>query len=148
MAVYKYNALGSVQTLLTTDLNALASGAKSAASTAFDNANASNRHLFGTFELYVTYGTAPTAGRTVDLYLLPTVDGTNYADGSASVDPASNLYAGSFVLRNVNTAQRLVLAFVELPPTLFKAMVINRGGQAFSASGHTLKMAVYSYESP
>jgi hypothetical protein len=147
MPVHKYNAQGSVQTLLTTDLDGLANNARSAASTAFANGNVTHRQLFGSFELVVAFSSAPVAGKTVDLYLLPTLDGTNYADGSASAEPSQTSYGGSFAVRNVTTAQRLVLVGVPLPASDFKVQLINRAGQAFSASGHALKLAAYSYES-
>ena len=146
MPLHKHSALSSAQTLLTTALDSLANAAISAASTAFANSGSANRHLFGTFELVVSFGTAPSAGKTVDLYLLPTLDGTNFVDGGGSAAPGGASYVGSFVVRGVTGAQRLALPNLPLPATDFKALLINNAGQTFAASGNTLKLVAHSYE--
>lgn len=146
MALQKHTAVSSPTTLLSTELNSLASGSRTNASSAVDNDNASNRYLFGTFELAVTFSSTPLSGKTVDLFILPTVDGTNYADGSSSVNPGSGNYVASFPVRAVATAQRLMLYNVPLPPTDFKVLLVNNSGQNMTASGHTLKMVMSAYE--
>ncbi len=146
MALQKHTAVSASSTLLTTEMNSLATGNRTNASAAVDNDGSSNRYLFGTFELVCTFGSAPTAGRTVDLYFLPTLDGTNYADGSSSVVPSDSGYVGSFAVRAVNTAQRLLLTGVPLPPTDFKVIVANNSGQTMAASGNTLKIVMSAYE--
>ena len=133
---------GSVQTLLSTELNSLAASTGSAVGSAFDNSAAGNNFFWADFELYVTYGTAPTAGQTVDLYLVEAIDGSNYADGSSTIQVATH-YVGSWPLRNVNTAQRIVVRGVPLPPGPFKAHVLNSATQAMAASGNTVKMLPY-----
>jgi hypothetical protein len=146
MALQKHTALSSHTTLLSTELNALSSGSRTNASAMVDNDNASNRYLFGAFELVCTFGVAPTAGKTLDLYLLPSVDGTNFADGASTVAPSESTYVGSFAVRGVTSAQRLVLAYVALPPTDFKALLVNNSGQSLAASGNTLKLVMSAYE--
>lgn len=146
MALQKHTAVTSPTTLLSTELNALASGSRTNASSAVDNDNASNRYLFAAFELAVTFSSTPLSGKTVDLYILPSIDGTNYADGSSSVNPSSAQYAGSFPVRAVATAQRLLLYNVALPPTDFKVLLINNAGQTMAASGNTLKLVMSAYE--
>lgn len=148
MASVKYEA-GAIVSLLTTELNALANSAAAIATTGYDNAT--NLYLFGYFELNATFGVAPTAGNTVDLYLVPASDGTNYADNTsgASGTTSANYYVGSFPLRAVTTAQKIGLTGpsgsgpIWLPPLPFKAFVVNKGGQALGATGHTLKMVPY-----
>lgn len=144
MPLTKYSTLGTATSLITTGMNSLANDGRAGSSAV---ANSTNRNTLGVFELVVTFGTAPTAGRTVDLFLVPALDGTNYADGhDAAVDPTANSYAGSFVVRGVNTAQRLVVTDVQLPATNFKAVVVNRAGQAFAASGNVLTVRAYDYD--
>jgi hypothetical protein len=146
MAVHKYGAVSAVQTMLTTELNSLANAATSNASSAFANSGSGNRYLQALFELVCTFASAPTAGKPVDLYILPTVDGTNYADGGGSTVPSAASYAGSFAVRNSASAQRLVLEGIVLPPGDFKLLLINNSGQAMAASGNTLKMVAYAME--
>lgn len=150
MASIKLEA-GSIQTLATTELNSLANAA---AALGVEYDNSSNLYLWGIFELNVTFGTNPTAGSTVDLYLIPAPDGTNYDDNTTGASGAapSTCYMGGFPLRAVTTAQKVplglgILRGIELPPTKFKAFVINKSGQAFPASGSTLKMVPYRYQS-
>lgn len=148
MSVTKYK-LGSQSTLLTTELNALANNA-AALSAAYNNTQGGgggDGYLMADLELYVTYGTAPTAGTGCSVWFLQTEDGTNYEDGSNS-GPVIPARAPDLVfpLRNVNTAQRIIRT-VGLPPGNFKVLLRNDGtGQAMSASGHTLKIRPSTYE--
>ena len=134
--------VASITTLLTTELNALANGSGSALGTEYDNAT--NKFLFGDFELVLnTLGAAATANATVDLYLIPKTDGTNYSQGGTTAQPA-NSYKGSWVMLATTTA-RLTIHGVPLPPLAFKAFVVNRCGQAFNATSSTVKMVPYGY---
>ncbi len=129
----------AITTLMTTELDSLANGSASALGTAY--ANQTNLNEFGDFELTVTFGGNATVDTTVDLYLVPATDGTNYNDGSSSVQPA-NFYRGSWVMR-ATTAHKLTIHGVILPPVPFKVLVLNGSGQNFPASGSTVKMVGY-----
>lgn len=150
MASMKLEA-AAIATMASTELNSLANNG-AALGAEYDNAT--NLYLFGLFELNVTFGSAPTEGSTVDMYIIPAPDGTNYDDavtGASGVAPGTS-YAGGFPLRAVTTAQKVPLGLgirgrVELPPTKFKVFIVNRSGQAFPASGSTIKMVPYRYQS-
>ena len=140
---FRYEPGGATQVLLDSQLNSLAASTGSAVgSTVWDNSAQGNQYFWGDFELLVTYGTAPTAGQTCDLYMIESVDGTNYADGSATIQVASH-YIGSFVLRAVNTAQRITIRGVPLPPCKFKLELLNGAGQAMAASGNQVQALLY-----
>lgn len=148
MASIKLEA-ASISTVLSTELNSLANAA-AALGTEYDNS--SNLYLWATFELNVTFGSSPTAGNTVDLYIIPAPDGTNYDDNTTGASGAapSTSYVGGFPLRAVTSAQKVPLGVVrriDLPPTKFKVFVVNGSGQAFPASGSTVKMIPYRYQS-
>lgn len=138
----------AIQTVLDTQLNALANNALSGLSSAIDNSSAGSnpdQDLFADFELGVTFGSAPTANTTWDLYLFPSLDGTNYAD--APTTPSQVYYVGSFPLQAITTAQRVILRGVELPPGLFKVALRNNGTtQTAAATGNTLKIRSYSFQ--
>jgi hypothetical protein len=142
MASQRYEN-GSLTTLMSTELDGLGSGAKALGATAFDNAASGSGFFWADFELNVTFGTAPTAGKVVELYLIPAMDGTNYADGSGTVDPEIGLRAGGVAVRNVNTAQRLVFRNAALPPWKFKPLLKNGADQGFAASGNTLSIGPF-----
>jgi hypothetical protein len=130
----------ALTTLLSTELNSLATNTGSNLGTEFDNTTTG--YFWGDFELVVTFGVAPTADTTVDLYLIPALDGTNYCDGGNSVLPV-NTQRGQWSLRNV-TSMRLPIHAVMLPPCKFKIFVFNNNsGQAFAGSGNTVKMLSY-----
>lgn len=128
-----------IVSVMTTELNSLANNARAISGAM--GADGTAAHLLGDFELVVTFGTNPTAETTIDLYLVRAADGTNYEDGDASLRPNPNAFVGSFPLRAVTTAQRMVLRDVPLPPGLWKAVIHNNGtGQSFASSGNTLKV--------
>lgn len=126
---------------LTTELNALANATRCAPSAAIDNS--SGLYLYMDAELNVTYGTNPSTGGYCGLYLLPSLDGTNYADGDASTVPQKALLVGVFELRASTSAQRLELTRIPIPPRKFKLLVDNQAGQAMGATGNTLKYSRY-----
>jgi len=150
MASIKYE-VASISTLASTELNSLANGS-GAIGAEYDNAT--NLYLMGLFELNVTFGTNPTAGALVNLYIVPAPDGTNYDDAPTGASPAvpATEYVGGFPCRAVSTAQKIPLGgggqgLVQLPPCKFKAYLLNNSGQAFPASGSTLKMIPVRYQS-
>jgi hypothetical protein len=144
MATIKQNGYSAAASqVLTTGLNALADAGQ-AVTTAIDNS--STLDLYDDVELAVTFASAPTAGKTVALFLLPSVDGSNYGDGDASTANTPSHFVGTFVARAVGTAQRLMLRGVQLPPGLFKYQLINNSGVAFTASGHTLTRRPYNLQ--
>lgn len=141
MATIQLAAYRGVSTVLSTELNSLAATTGKAVSAALDNGT--NLDLFDDLELAVDFVTAPTAGSVIELYVLPSVDGTNYPDGDTSIVPQASLYVGGFVVRSTTAAQRMVLRGVALPPGLFKYLLQNTTNQAFPASGSTLKRNPY-----
>jgi hypothetical protein len=135
-----------VTTVLSTELNALVASNGKAISAALSNGadvNGHNGYLFADLELAVDFVTAPTAGTVIELYLLPSLDGVVYPDGSTSVLPQSSLYVGGFAVRNTTAAQVMVIRGVALPPGSYKYLVQNTTNQPFPASGSTLRQNVY-----
>lgn len=110
-----------------------------------DNRSGGNaaQAFFASFELVVGFGSAPAAGVAIELYLVPALDGTNYAE----IDTTNHLlqaanFRGSFVVLKAQTGtQRLVLEGVMLQPLLYKAYLLNKTAQTMS-SGWTLKAVV------
>lgn len=124
--------------LMTTELNSLTTTGTATASAGHDNT--SDGYLYGDFELVITYGTNPTAGSLIELWLIRSVDGTNYEDSP----PASGC-VGAFKLAATTSAQRLIIPDVRLPSGKFKAYIVAKTtGQTAAASGNTLKVMKYS----
>jgi hypothetical protein len=132
--------------VMTTELDALASGSAAIATTAQDN---DLGDLYADAELTVDFVSAPTADGMIDLYLVRTVDGTNYEDSTTggTERPPKNGYVGSFFVANTTAAQRLVIPEIWLPPRDFKPFIVNLTSQAFPASGSILKFFYYRLKS-
>lgn len=143
--VIKLNPGGWTQ-MMSTELNSLSNGVAVLQSTGTNAAydNSSNLYFWADFELDVTFGSAPTAGKTVDIYLIPLAQagGTTYWDSDLSAVPGA-LFIGSFPVRNVNTAQIVGFRGVPIPPQKFIILLKNSTDQAFPASGSKLYMNTY-----
>lgn len=141
MAVVEKYLLGSIASLLTTELNSLANNALAIGS-AYSNViggGAGDGYTLCDVELVVTYGSAPTANTAVSVWFLAAPDGTNYEDGGTSVTPA-RLPDVVLPVRAVTTAQRINRR-VLLPWGLLKPLAKNDGtGVAMASSGNTLKI--------
>jgi hypothetical protein len=128
---------GTFTTVATTELNSLANGS-GAAGAEFDNSASGVLWPRAVAELNVTFGSAPTAGAVIDIYLSTAPDGTNY--GAQDANGVQSMKYGEFVVNNTTSAQRLHCMLVNLPPTKLKIYIVNRSGQAFPASGSTIKI--------
>jgi hypothetical protein len=131
----KHSALSSLTTVLSSELNALANGSATAASSAFDNTT--NKHLFADIELVVAaQGSARSAGATISVYMVHAIDGTNYGD----VNSSTAQLVAVFPLDAATTARRATVTDVPIPPALVKFFAVNNTGQSLAASGSTVKV--------
>jgi hypothetical protein len=129
---------GAVQTLLTTELNALANAA-SVLSGAIDNTAGA---LYMNLELYLGVQTARSAGACVNVEICPSVDGTNYCDATFPCPQQLT----QFNLDAAVTARYVTRVEIPIPPTKFKLNVTNNTGQAFAGTTNTLKYTLHSNE--
>ena len=131
-------------TYLTTELNALADGANKLGA-AIDNT--ANGDMYMDLELLLAeQGSARDTGAYVAVYILPSVDGTNYCYGGDSLDPPANTWRANFPFDAAVTARYTTITHVLLPAGKFKLLVMNETGQAFAATGNTLKYTLYNEE--
>lgn len=145
MAVIKHK-LGSQSSQLTTGLNSLANNSL-AISAVFDNTQGQtgDGYTLCDLELVVTFGTNPTANTGISVWFLQSQDGTNYEDGGTGTTPARAPDVVFPVL--VSTSAQRIIRRVLLPPGLMKFLLKNDGtGQAFAASGNTLKIRPFTPE--
>jgi len=146
MATTKYTGyLASAATHIT--LTATLANGSADISSALDNS--SDLALWEDLELVLTdFAAAPTANAAFELYLLSSVDGTNYPDGASGATPnvEPTCLVGLFPVRAADAAQRLILRGVQLPPGLYKYLIINRCGQALATGTHTLKGRRYGVQ--
>jgi hypothetical protein len=137
------------QTALDTQLNTLADNTWSSLSNEIDNSV--NGYMFADLELYLAAFAAQGADAAVEVYLVPSVDGTNYPafieTGTADAQENNQYFVGSFTIEQSGGVFRAALRGIELPPGKFKLGVRNRANDAFAASGNTLKWRPWQYAS-
>lgn len=131
-------------TYLTTELDALADGANKLGA-AIDNT--ANGDMYMDLELYVAAAaTSRESGAHAPLYMLPSVDGTNYCYGSDTLDPPATALVSNFVLTAASDALYTTLDHILVPAGKFKMLIMNETGFALAGSMSTLKYALYNEE--
>ena len=130
---------GSITTVLSTEMNSLATATDSSAGSAYDNrpSTSTGGYFMGQAQASLTFGTNPTAGSQAYLYGIFSVDGTNYAAANST----SARLLTTFPLRATTSAQTIdgVCEFA-VPPSLIKFLVRTDAGQTLAASGNTIKV--------
>lgn len=124
--------------LLTTELNALAAGSRSAAGT--ELANQTNLDQYGKLEVTVDFVSAPAANGYFNVYMVTAPNGTNYEDGSNTIDPGTHTLVAIIPVRADSAAQRLASSVFMLQPAKTKFILENKTDQAFPASGSIVNL--------
>lgn len=128
-------------TALSTGLNSLANNTNSAASTTIDNTT--NLDLFLDAELVLAaQGSARSTGATVSLYMVTALDGTNFDDANEVTAELVAVYP----LDAATTARRRTVRDIPIPPASFQLFLRNSTGQAFAASGNTIRYRTHSVQ--
>ncbi len=128
----------AIASILTTELNSLANGSISAASSAIDNSSALD--LFCDFTLTLGTQSARSAGASVTVKMVQALDGSNYDD----VEVTCGQTVAVFPLDAATTARQVSVRDVPVPPGLYKLFVLNSTGQAFASSGNILEHRFHS----
>jgi len=116
--------------------------------TAVSNDAAGELDLQALFQVFLsTQGSARSAGANMELYILPEIDGTNYAYGGTALDPPASALKATFVFDAAVTARYSDTVLVQLPPRNFHVLVKNNTGQALAATLNTVKMMRYNVQS-
>jgi hypothetical protein len=137
MATVKYIAPEGITTLLSTELNALAD-----AGTVLSAAIANETGLYPwiSFEVYVpTQGSARAADAVITLYILPTLDASNYDAGDAAAALRNDVTQVTLGFDAATTARYKTAINIPIPPLGFKVLFENNTGQALAATLNTLK---------
>lgn len=112
--------------------------------------NTSNKYTV--VDLEIALGSAAFTGTDsgIEVYIVPSVDGTNYGDwtGNVTSDEQENngYFVGFVTTSGATAAQRLTLRNIVIPPGLYKYGFRNRGGVTLAASANTVKWRPHSFE--
>jgi hypothetical protein len=143
----KWSALGTYTTLIAgassaPTLKNIATGTQVLGNTV---TNATDRNQYCDLVLQFQSGVAPSTSGIVEVYFIPSLDGTNYSDGDATIAPPYHLLVAAIPLRAVTTAQRIHYGSVRLPPCDFKPLVINKSGQTTANTDNVTLLSFRTY---
>lgn len=133
----------AIVTLQATGAGSISNNVQVACATTLDCRSGGNaaEMFMADFELLAGFGSNPTVGAQINAYLVPALDGTNYADVDATnhnMPPACLI--GSFIVNKAQTAvQRMVILGVPLRPVLYTLYLDNQSGQTVTTSTWSVK---------
>lgn len=136
--------ISAAQTLLDTQLNALATATMCAAGTAIDN-SAGDKAIWADFEFLAGGTFTPLANGYISVWFLRTLNGgTNYEDGSASITPPRKPDLIIPVRAGTTITPRAGRPMIVLPPGQFEGIAMNNTGATLPATGNTIKFRTYA----
>lgn len=116
--------------------------------------NTSNKYPFADIELVLGSAAFTGADSGIEVYLVPTVDGTNYptwTGNSTSDAPENSIYFAAFLpLKAATAAQRTASNpqdMIALPQGKYKPAIRSRANVSLAGSGNTLYLRPKSYDS-
>ena len=116
--------------------------------------NSANKYAFADLDLVLGSAVFSGSDAGIEVYIVPTVDGTNYPDwsGNATTDaPEQAHYFVAFLPIKASTSAKRVVSssqgHIELPQGKFKFGIRSRANVALASSGNTLYWRPKSYDS-
>lgn len=89
---------------------------------------------YGYFEFVATFASAPTTTADgIKIFQITSLDGTNFASGSASVVPPDDRLMASIDLIATTAAQRVHALRCEISPFKSKLVILNNSGRTLPA---------------
>lgn len=141
----KFSATHNQAATTASELNSLANAGIVLSTQVIDNTV--NLDPWGAIQGSITFNAAPAISdnNTIDLYAVPSWDGTNYEAVDAANLPPTALYLGSLSVKSVSTTQVMSSAPFPMPgPIKFKLGIKNNTGTALAASAGSL--TAYSWQ--
>lgn len=143
----RWTAYDTISTYLTTELNALGIDANKLGAAIDFAASGTDRKLYMDIEFVLaSVDLSAQTNPAFNVWMVPRTDGTNFADGDDSVNPAQRPDA-IVPFREFNGAQRVMIRRVITTPDQGKLLIENVTGAALAATGNTVKINVYSEQS-
>lgn len=115
--------------------------------------NSTNKYPYADLDLVLGSAAFTGADAGMEIYIVPTIDGTNYPDWTDNVTtdaPEQTHYGVAFLPLKASTAARRVVSSsqsaIELPQGKFKFGVRSRANVTLAGSGNTLYYRPKSYD--
>jgi len=143
-----FSGWSSLDTYMSTDLNALADGAINVGAVILDNTTKKHHNVAA--ELYLnTVDLSAEVSPTVELYLVPSIDATNYCDTGTDASttdlPPGSAHIGTFDIQKTNATHRAAIVCKEcLQELKYTPVLKNKTEAAFAATGNILKIKTNS----
>lgn len=113
--------------------------------------NSTNKYMLADVEIVLASAAFTGTDSGIEVYLIPSVDGTNYptwtGNGTADEQENNGFFVGFVSTTGTTAAQRMVLRDVELPNGLYKWAFRNRGGVTLASSGNSASWRPHSVAS-
>lgn len=110
--------------------------------------NSTNKYMFADIELVLGSAAFTGTDSGIELYLIPSIDGTNYptwtGNGTSDEQENNGFFVGFMALTGTTAAQRATLRDVDLPSGKYKFACRNRGNVTLAGSGNTLSWRPHS----
>ena len=141
----KWEAPAAIVSYLTTELNSLADGAN-VLGAKIDNVADGENEMFINLEVNLAATSSRDADARLEIYILYSVDDTNFDMGDTSPDPRPESLLHVFSFDAATTTRYRTAVNLPIQPFDFKLLVMNELGVAFFGSGSTLKYRLHSAE--
>lgn len=126
-------------TVLTTELNALANNAFSAAGPAYNNTT--NLDRWAWVEFVTGASITPTTGAVILVYMVHSPGGTNYDEGASANNPGTHTLVSVLPLTVAAGTHRAISTTpFALPPSNVKFILKNQAGVALAATLNTVTL--------
>lgn len=110
--------------------------------------NSTNKYMFADVEIVLASAAFTGADSGIEVYLIPSVDGTNYptwtGNGTSDEQENNGFFVGFVSTTGATAGQRMVLRDVELPNGLYKWAFRNRGNVTLAGSGNSASWRPHS----
>jgi len=113
--------------------------------------NSTNKYPFADIEIVLASAAFTGADSIIEIYIVPSVDGTNYPNwtGNVTTDEQENMqyFVNSVTTSGATAAQRIVVRDVLVPQGKYKYGFRSKANVSLAASGNTAKWRPHSGES-
>ena len=95
--------------------------------------NSLNKYTEASIDILLNFSVAPVTNTIMEVYLIYSIDGTNYERGDASTDPLKNPIA-CMPVANATGDQRMTFTGIKLMPLKFKVLLKSEHDQTATAT--------------